>query len=166
MPWSRSTCRLSSRKENSRSRPRLAETARTCSMRAAGREPVSCSNRPTRVDLPWSTWPTTTMGSAARSAAGGGESPSFIVRAPSQVAADAQALEGVFGLVVHGAPVALGAGGAAQLGDDGGHVRRLAGDREGDADLAERAVALAALGEVQRDDRDLLPRDVAPHVQL
>src|SRR3712207_3475891 len=151
MPWSRSTCSLSSRKENSRSRPRLAETARNCAIRDAGTAPVSCSSRPTKVDLPWSTWPTTTMGNARSPApAEGGDrsKPSFIARAPSQVAADAQAFEGVLGFVVHGAPVPLGAGGSAQLGDDGRDVRRLAGDGEGDADLAERAVALPALGEV------------------
>ena len=61
MPWSRSVCSASSRNDHSNGMPRRALTAFSISSLPSGRLPVSCSSRPTKVDLPWSTWPTMTM---------------------------------------------------------------------------------------------------------
>ncbi|MGY4327673.1 hypothetical protein ACVWWG_002090 [Bradyrhizobium sp. LB7.2] len=61
MPWSRSVWSASSRNDHSNGMPRRALTALSISSLPSGRLPVSCSRRPTSVDLPWSTWPTMTM---------------------------------------------------------------------------------------------------------
>ena len=52
MPWSRSVCSASSRNDHSNGMPRRALTAFSISSLPSGRLPVSCSSRPTSVDLP------------------------------------------------------------------------------------------------------------------
>jgi hypothetical protein len=66
IPWSRSVCSASSRNDHSNGMPRRALTAFSISSLPSGRLPVSCSRRPTSVDLPWSTWPTMTMRTCGR----------------------------------------------------------------------------------------------------
>src|SRR3546814_8871426 len=149
--------------------PRRAETASSSVTLPAGSAPVSCSSRPIKVDLPWSTWPTMTMRCSARpasAAAGARESrvvakvvvpSSFMPAAASlQVARGAQPLEGVLALVVHRPPGPLGGGGGLQLGDDLVDRGGLGGDRRGDVAVAQRAVALAVPGPIERHDGDAL----------
>src|SRR5215813_2509191 len=83
-----------------------------------------------------------------------------------EIPGDAQALERVLGLVVHGAADALGRPGGIELGDDLVDGARLRGDREGDVGVAERAIALAVAREIKRDDRDALAASVDPDVAL
>src|SRR5512135_18530 len=136
--------------------PRRSLTRRSSSALPVGSASISCRRRPIRVDLPWSTWPTTT------SLSGGVVIPG--VR--SHVALGAQALEGVLALVVHGAARALGLAGRLELGDDlrDGACGRAHG--EGDVLLAERAKALAVAREIERHHRHALALDVAPDVDL
>src|SRR5690349_13109948 len=49
------------RKAHSNGMPRRSDMARIDSTLPSGSVPVSCSRRPTSVDLPWSTWPTMTI---------------------------------------------------------------------------------------------------------
>src|SRR3546814_1069963 len=86
--------------------------------------------------------------------------------ASSHVAGRAQALEGVLALVVHGTATAFGDPGGAQLGDDLLDRVGIAADRVGDVHVAERAIALAVAGEVQRHQRDAFTLDVEPDVEL
>src|SRR4051812_33643564 len=71
MPWSCSSDSASSRKAYSNGLPVRWHSRRTASSLPVGSEPVSASRRPTRVDLPWSTWPTMTMFIASRDCAAG-----------------------------------------------------------------------------------------------
>src|ERR1051326_806903 len=82
----------------------------------------------------------------------------------SQIPGDAQALERVLRLVIHGAAGALGRAGHVELGDDLVDGARLRGDREGDVRVAERAIALAVAREIERDDRDGLAPRIGPDV--
>src|SRR5882672_10263185 len=83
-----------------------------------------------------------------------------------EIPGDAQALERVLGLMIHGAAGALWRAGGVELGDDLVHGTRLRGDREGDVGVAERAIALAVACEVERDDRDPLAPRIGPDVGL
>src|SRR5689334_6051717 len=49
------------RNAHSNGMPRRSDMARIASTLPSGKAPVSCSRRPTSVDLPWSTWPTMTI---------------------------------------------------------------------------------------------------------
>src|SRR5262249_18066374 len=84
----------------------------------------------------------------------------------SHVTGGAQPLEGVFGLTVHGPASPLWRPCLFQLDDDFLDSVGIAVDGEGDVLVAERAVALAILGEVELDDRNGLARDVARDVHL
>src|SRR5262245_51413432 len=90
----------------------------------------------------------------------------FVAWRHLHVPRDAQALEGVFRLVVHRAASALGRTDRGEFLDDLVDGLRLAIDRESDADLAQRAIALAVLREIQRHDGNALALDVAPDVEL
>src|SRR5690606_27728125 len=101
--------------------PRRSDMARTASTLPSGSEPVSCSRRPIRVDLPWSTCPTMTSFIGARSTAAGCAAVACMVLtgpASSHIAGGTQALESVLALMVHGTAAAFGDPGGAQLGDD------------------------------------------------
>src|SRR5258708_40032071 len=87
-------------------------------------------------------------------------------RAWLQIAGNAQALERVLGLVVHGAAGALGNFGAVELEDDLVDRARLRGHRRRDVGIAERAVALAVAGEIERNDRDALAPRIGPDIGL
>src|SRR5688572_6229255 len=162
MPWSRSDWKESIRNAHSNGMPRRSHIALICSSLPSGSEPVSWNSRPTSVDLPWSTWPTMTMRIRSRSEL----IKVFVMGRASHIAGGAQPLERVFGLAIHGAARALRRLGPLQLGDDRFDRVGDAVDRERDVLVAERAVALAVLGEIQLDHRDLLARDVAPDVHL
>src|SRR5580692_899660 len=83
-----------------------------------------------------------------------------------QVAGNAQALERILGLVVHGAAGALRHLGAIELGDDLVDGARLRRHRRGDVGIAERAIALAVAREIKWDDRDALAPRIGPDVGL
>src|SRR5712672_4472966 len=160
MPWSRSVCSASSRNDHSNGMPRRALTALSISSLPSGRLPVSCSNRPTSVDLPWSTWPTMTMRTCGRVVPFGVacvvlESIMFIAAPTSnsylQIAGDAQPLERILGLVIQRAPGTLRHFRAVQLMEDFVDIGCVGQDRIGDVLVAERAVALAVFGEIQRN---------------
>jgi hypothetical protein len=65
-PWSRSAWSASIKNAHSNGMPRRSHTALMVSSLPSGNEPVSWNSRPTRVDLPWSTWPTMTILSLGR----------------------------------------------------------------------------------------------------
>ena len=67
--WSRSAWSASVTKAHSKGMPRRLHISATASTRPSSRAPVSCRSRPTRVDLPWSTWPTMTTWSGVPSPA-------------------------------------------------------------------------------------------------
>src|SRR2546421_976492 len=134
--------------------PRRALTALSASSLPSGSSPASCSRRPIRVDLPWSTWPTMTIRTSARAPSGEAERNSedmctfMTIYAGgsvgggerSQISGFAQALEGVLGFVIHGAARAFRDLRGVELGEDlvdGGGIRF---DREGDVGIAERAI--------------------------
>src|SRR3954468_5405979 len=125
----------------------------------SGSEPVSWRSRPISDDFPWSTCPTMTRRSASAACAwvramAGGTKDICMGVAPRtaglHIAAGAQPLEGVLGLMVHGTPGPLLGARGLEFGDDVVHGRGVRGYRKGDADLAERAVALAVAREIQR----------------
>src|SRR5262245_41155638 len=157
MPWSRSDWNESIRNAHSNGMPRRSHIALICSSLPSGNEPVSLNSRPTRVDLPWSTWPTMTMRIRSRS---------VLMRGRSHIARGAQPFERVLGLAVHGASGALRRACGLQRGDDRFDGVCGAVDREGDVAVAERAVALAVLGEIELHHGNPLARDVAPDVDL
>src|SRR5262245_22856250 len=101
-----------------------------------------------------------TMGKAR--AVTGWPSSSVLMAPMSHIPRNAQTLEGVLRIMVHGAAGALGRADGLQLRHDGVDVRGRAVDREGDADLAQRTVALALAREIERHDRNALALDVAP----
>src|SRR5713226_6131179 len=158
MPWSRSACSASIRKAHSKGIPRRADICRIASNLPSGSEPVSCMRRPTIVDLPWSTWPTTTILTLGR-----GTPVAAVI---SEISVRTQPLETVLRLMVHRSSRPLGDLGALELGDD--LVERIgaAGDGEGDVLIAERAIAFAVFGEIERYDGDALAADVAPDVEF
>src|SRR4051812_16505137 len=140
--------------------PRRALTALSISSLPSGRLPVSCSRRPTSVDLPWSTWPTMTMRTCGRVVPFGVacvvlESIMFIAAPTSnsalEIAADAQPLERILGFMVQRAPRALRHLGAVQFMKDLFDVGCVGFHRIGDVLISKRAIALAVFGEVQRD---------------
>src|SRR5919199_2080918 len=151
------------RKAHSNGMPRRSDMARIASTLPSGKAPVSCSRRPTSVDLPWSTWPTMTILSWWESRVAW--EFMAILRA-SQVTGGAQPLERVLGLVVHRPAGALRDLRGLELGDD--LVERARGRRHGGGDVlvAQAAVALAVPGEVEVDDRDPLALRVLPDVDL
>ena len=78
----------------------------------------------------------------------------------------AQALESVFGLVVHGlGRPARASGVISEFGNDLVDVGSAAVDRKVMFFFAQRAVSLAVTGEVQRHDRNFLALGIAPDVQ-
>src|SRR4051794_36501324 len=80
----------------------------------------------------------------------------FIVADPClQIAADAQPLERILGLMVERAAGALGHLGVLELGQDFVDVGGKRGDREGDVLVTKRTVALAVLRQIERDNRDV-----------
>src|SRR5262249_48544555 len=178
MPWSRSDWKASIRKAHSKGIPRRSHMARIASSLPSGSEPVSWKSRPTSEDLPWSTWPTMTARNCSRPAPSGerrgapearaalaaalGDRGALILHVP----VSAKPLEGVLAFMVHGPARALGRAGYLQLGDDFVDGPRRAGDGEGDVLVAEGAIALAVLGEIEVDHRHLLPLGVAPDVDL
>src|SRR5947207_5460404 len=136
--------------------PRRSLTMRSSSALPVVSAPRSWSRRPISVDLPWSTWPTTTNCSGA-----------LLMRAVcSHIALRAQAFEGVLALVVHGAPRALGLVARLKLQNDLGNRGRRGRHREGDVFLAERAEPPAITGEIERHHRHALALDVAPDIDL
>src|SRR4051812_44339012 len=84
----------------------------------------------------------------------------------SQVSRHAEALERVLTLMVHRPAGTLRRASATKFGDDLGDRGGAAVDRLGDVLIAERAVTPSTPRKVQVDDGDLLPLDVAPHVDL
>src|SRR5260370_33881861 len=155
--WSRSAWKASSANDHSMATPRRSLDARSSSALPTGNAPSSWRSRPISVDLPWSTWPTTTNCSGA----------AVMPAACSHISLRAQALEGVLALMVHGAAHALGLAARFELEDDlgdGGGGRRHG---EGDVPLAERAEALTVAGEIERHHGNvLLALDVAPAVDF
>src|SRR5215471_4950861 len=154
--WSRSAWKASRTKDHSMATPRRSLTARSSSALPVGSAPSSWSSRPISVDLPWSTWPTTTSRSGAE----------VMDRVRSHVSLRAQALEGVLALVVHRAARALGLAARLQLQDDlgdGGGVRR---HREGDILLAQRSEAATVAREIKGHHRHALSLDITPNVDL
>src|SRR5258708_10912587 len=87
-------------------------------------------------------------------------------RAWLQIAGNAQALERVLGLVVHGAAGALGNFGAVELENDLVDRARLRGHRRRDVGIAERPIAPAVAGEIERNDRDALASRIGPAIAL
>src|SRR5215472_3146405 len=152
--WSRSAWKASRAKDHSIATPRRSLTSRSSSAFPVGSAPSSWSSRPISVDLPWSTWPTTTSCSGAE----------VMPVACSHISLRAQALEGVLALVVHGAARALGLAACFELEDDLGDGGRRRRHGEGDVLLAERAEALAVAREIERHHRHALALDVAPDV--
>src|SRR5580698_2723633 len=121
MFWSRSDWRASMRLAHSKGTPRRLATASNCSSLPSGSEPVSCRRRPTKVDLPWSTWPTMTIFNCSLGAVPG---LLCMVRTNSRishVAVTAQLLEGVFALLVLRAAGAFGSLGVPKFLDDLAH---------------------------------------------
>src|ERR1700737_2715047 len=83
---------------------------------------------------------------------------------PSEIAGDAQPLEGVFGFMIERAAGPFRHLGAVELDQD---LRVVGGGRRywiGDVLVAERTIALAVLGEIQRNDRDAFALGVGPDV--
>src|SRR3954447_193152 len=78
----------------------------------------------------------------------------------------AQALESVFGLVIHGPAGPLGRPGYFQFGNDLVDAGSAAVHREGDVLLTQRAVTLAVTGKVQRNDGNFLALGITPDVQF
>src|SRR5262245_39560036 len=146
MPWSRSVWSASSRKDHSKGMPRRALTALSISSLPSGRLPVSCRRRPTSVDLPWSTWPTMTMRTCGRVVPFGIDVVPFgvadsvgltimfmaalvSIAIRSEIAGDAQPLEGVFGLMIERAARALRHLGLFELDQDLVDAGRCRSDR-------------------------------------
>src|SRR5215472_16296683 len=90
----------------------------------------------------------------------------FIAGGLSHVAAGAQPLEGVLGLLVLGAAGALGDARALELGDDRVDVGGLARHRPGARAAAQRAVAPPVAREIEVDHRNALAPRIAPHIEL
>jgi len=84
----------------------------------------------------------------------------------SEIAGDAQSLEGVFGFVIQRAAGALRHLGAVEFGQDFRDVGRGRSHGIGDVLIAERAVTLAVLGQIQRNDRNVFALGVGPDVGL
>src|SRR5216683_7196882 len=82
----------------------------------------------------------------------------------SEIAGDAQPLEGVFGLVIERAAGALRHLGAVELDQDFLDARGIRGYGIGDVLIAQRAIALAVPGEIKRNDRDVFALGVGPDV--
>ena len=84
-------------------------------------------------------------------------------KCPLEIAGDTQPL-GIFGLVIERAAGALRHLGAVELGQDlidaGGGRRH----RVGDVLIAQRAITLAVLREIEQDDRNVLALGVGPDV--
>src|SRR4029077_6812567 len=159
MPWSRSVCSASRRNDHSNGMPRRALTAFSISNLPSGRLPVSCNRRTTSVDLPWSTWPTMTMRTCGRVVPFGVDDMvagtiMFMGCTPlecrSEIARDAQPFERVFGFMVERSPRALRYFGLLELDQDLLDRGRVRDDGEGDVGIAERAVALAVVGKIER----------------
>src|SRR6516164_8523487 len=161
--------------------PRRALTALSASSLPSGRLPVSCSRRPIRVDLPWSTWPTMTMRTSGRLAtlaakdADGSVTRTFMelclelylyLEPCLEIAGDAQPLERIFRFVVHGAAGALGHLGAVELGDDLLERARVRHHREGDVGVAQRSIAASVARQIERDDRNAVAPRIGPDVGL
>src|SRR3984885_11579762 len=81
-----------------------------------------------------------------------------------QITRNTQALEGVFGLVVERAPRALRHLGVLKLDQDFFNARGSRIDRKRDVGIAERAITLAAFGEIKRNDRDVFALRIGPYV--
>src|SRR5215471_20761716 len=118
MFWSRSDWRASMRLAHSNGTPRRSAIFWSCSSLPSGREPVSWNKRPTKVDLPWSTWPTMTILSCSVAA----EPLGFIRRSGveirSHVSVPPQFFKGVFAFFVLGTAGTFGGFGVAQFFDD------------------------------------------------
>src|SRR5262245_52309625 len=186
MPWSCSSDRASSRKAYSKGLPVRSHSCRTASSLPCGSEPVSASRRPTTVDFPWSTCPTTTICMRDRAAGAVRDAAPaplpdadavlegfFILLASestrgSHIPFAAQLLEPV--LAVLETPRPLGHVlqlAALQLDDDVVHVLRRAVDGRLAGAATEAAIAGArSLVVVERNGRDALALDVLPDVHL
>src|SRR5215813_11021218 len=81
-----------------------------------------------------------------------------------QISSDAQSLESVLGLVIHGAAGAFRGPRRIKLGNDLVDRARLGRDRKRDVGIAKRAIALAVLGEVEWNDRYPLTPRIGPDV--
>src|SRR5580704_18518944 len=82
----------------------------------------------------------------------------------SEIAGDAQPLESVYGFVVERAAATFRHFGFSKLDQDlidagGGRV-----DGKSDVGIAQRAIALAAPGEIKRNDRDVFAPRIGPDV--
>src|ERR1700744_1484904 len=84
----------------------------------------------------------------------------------SEIAGDAQSLEGVFGFMIQRAAGPFRHLGQFEFGQDLVDVGSGGSDREGDVGVAERAVALAVLCQIKRNDRDIFTLGVGPDVGL
>src|SRR5580704_13043128 len=84
----------------------------------------------------------------------------------SEIAGDTKPLEGVLGLVVKRAAGALRHLGLFELDEDFLDIRRGRLHRESDVGIAQRAITLAVLGEIKRNNRDVLTLGVGPDVGL
>src|SRR6185437_13845981 len=73
-----------------------------------------------------------------------------------EIPCGAQALEGVLGFVIHGAARAFGNFGGFEFGDDLVDGARFRFDGKSNGGIAERAVTLAVVAEIQRNDRNVL----------
>src|SRR3984957_18729637 len=85
---------------------------------------------------------------------------------PSEVARDAQPLEGIFGFVIERPACAFRHLGAIQLDENFFDVRCGRSHGMGDVGITQRAIALAILGEIQRNDRDIFALRISPDVGL
>src|SRR5262245_52907563 len=86
--------------------------------------------------------------------------------AGSQISGFAQALEGVLGFVIHGAAGAFRYLGGVELGDDLVDGAGMRFDREGDVGVTQRAITLACVCEVERDDGNAFAPRIGPDVAL
>src|SRR5258706_6740614 len=163
MFWSRSDWRASIKLAHSKGTPRRSAICRSCSSFPSGSEPVSWNKRPTKVDLPWSTWPTMTILSCSL---GAWLSPAAL-RGASHVSIASEFFEGIFTFLVLGAARTLGSIRAPQLLNNFAHRFGVRLDRERAGRAAQAAVTLAfAVGKIKRDHGNILALDVLPYIQL
>src|SRR6266851_8552196 len=80
----------------------------------------------------------------------------------SEITGDTQPLERIFGFMIERAAGAFRHLGAVELGQDFVDVGSRRRHRIGDVLIAERAVTLAVLRQIKRDDRNVLALGVGP----
>src|ERR1039458_5798378 len=166
MFWSRSACNASIRLAHSKGTPRRWAARWSCSNRPSGSEHVSCKSRPTKVDLPWSTWPRMTILSCS-AVIGVNRDGVVALISLSHVPIPPQFLERLLTLLILRAARPLRHPGAAQFLHDLVHRGSPRLDRERARVTPDAPVTFPLLvRKVERYDRDLLALDVFPDVQL